>query len=103
MCFLGAHVSSGFGAMWKSCQASLCLQTHPSSPQGLLESWELMPSPGAGILAVMLPQSEGGPEGLDCVMWVRSHQEPDCSRPVSLPLLLKMLLGREVGVRLGVT
>lgn len=24
-----------------------------------------MPSPGAGVLAVMLPQSEGGPEGLD--------------------------------------
>ena len=24
-----------------------------------------MPSPGAGILAVMLPQSEGGPEELD--------------------------------------
>lgn len=82
MCFLGAHVSSGLGAMWKSCQASSVFRRTPRLPKA---SWNLGSScPSLGLASwPSCSQSEGGPEGLDCVMWVRSHQEPDCSRPVS--------------------
>lgn len=62
-----------------------------------------MPSLGLASWPVLLPQSEGGPEGLDCVMWVRSHQNQTAA--VSLfTITVKNALGLgKWGVRLGVT